>query len=57
MSDQDFLEEIIAERTARNPDFPRMVQEELRLRRAAARESPEDTRPPEADAPEPPSGD
>jgi len=33
--EQDFLEEMIAEQTQRNPNFPRMVDEELgRLERA-----------------------
>ena len=38
---EDFLDEIIAERTKRNPDFPRLVEEAL-LRRRAARAGGED---------------
>jgi ribosome-binding protein aMBF1 (putative translation factor) len=32
MGDQDFLDEIISERSAKNPDFPSMVQEALQRR-------------------------
>ncbi|HEX5527035.1 MAG TPA: helix-turn-helix transcriptional regulator [Solirubrobacterales bacterium] len=32
MSERDFLDEIIEERTARNPDFPKMVEAAVRRR-------------------------
>lgn len=42
--DEDFLDEIIAERTKRNPDFPRLVAEEMQRRKAmrARGEDPND---------------
>jgi ribosome-binding protein aMBF1 (putative translation factor) len=34
---KDFLDEIVAERTARNPDFPRLVEEAAERRRRLRR--------------------
>lgn len=48
--DQDFLAELIAERTQHNPDFPHLVEEAIKGRRVA-RERVAQNGQPTADAP------